>query len=188
MFKGVVSEELFKRLLLIILGIFCLFSFISALVVYKNSQVSLGPHYGAAHVIVTSVKESLIIITVKINLIFYLLTAIGVAILGILYSHRVAGPLVQVKQYAEKLGEGRFDERIRFRKKDAIHYLASEFNEMAKGCQERTGILASELNKLEEDLLLLNSMPDKSEEKIELIKKIRKVDVEIRDMHQTLIL
>jgi methyl-accepting chemotaxis protein len=183
--KVLVTEEGFKRrLVLIILGIFLFFSLISALVLYRNLQVPLSPHYGATVTILTQAKDSLVTETIKINLIFYFLIAIGVALLGILYSHRIAGPLVRVKQYAARLGEGRFDERISFREKDAIHSLALVLNEMAEGCEDRSRQFLAELQELEDGLKLLSSLPDESEEKVELIKRLRELDAKIREDHK----
>jgi methyl-accepting chemotaxis protein len=189
MLKGTITEKGFKRrLVLIILGIFLFFSLISALVLYRSLHVPLSPHYGATVSILTQAKESLVIRTIEVNFIFYFLIAIGVALLGILYSHRIAGPLVRVKQYAAMLGEGRFDERISFREKDAIHKLAIELNEMAKECEGRTKLLASQLRELEDGLKLLSSLPDESEEKAELIKRLLELDAKIREGHKKIII
>jgi signal transduction histidine kinase len=107
-----------------------------------------------------------------------------VTLLGIVYSHRIAGPLFRVKQYAAMLGEGRFDERISFREKDAVHKLAIELNEMAKECEDRTKLFVSELQELEDGLKLLSSLPDESEDKVELIKRLRELDAKIREDHK----
>jgi hypothetical protein len=186
MFKGIVTKKVFRKLLLIILGIFCFFSLMSALVVYQTSHMPLSPHDEATYTIITRVKESLIAKTIIINLVFYLFTAIGVAFLSVLYSHRIAGPLFKVKKYAAMLGEGKYDESIRFRKKDAVHTLASALNEVAQGCQAKTDRFVTELKKLEEGLLLLNSLPDKSKEKYNLIKKLRELDAKIKEDNQKL--
>lgn len=179
MFKGMIAGKGFRKLLLVILGIFCFFSLMSALVVYQTSHIPLSPHYGATYTILTRVKESLIAKTIIINLVFYIFTAVGIAFLGVLYSHRIAGPLFKVKKYAARLGDGNFDERILFRKKDAVHALATALNEVSRGCQDRTDRFVAELNKLEEGLLLLDSLPDKSQEKDRLIQKLRELDAKI---------
>jgi len=184
MSEGIVKEGNFKRLLLTIFGIFVFCSLVSALVVYERLHVELSPHYGAAISLLTQVKESLIITSIKINLIFYFLIAIGVALLGILYSHRIAGPLFRVRQYAALLGEGRFGARISFREKDALHSLSSVLNEMAEGCQGRAELFASQLSELQDGLATLGSLPDGSEEKTELIRRLRQLDRRIRDDNQ----
>jgi methyl-accepting chemotaxis protein len=184
MFKGIVAGGGFKKLLLIILGIFLFSGLISALVVYKSSHIPLSPHYGATYTNLTRVKESLVIKTIKINIIFYALAAVGVSLLGILYSHRIAGPLFKVKQYAAVLGAGLFEERIRFRRNDAIHTLATVLNEAAEACQNRTDQIVAELKELEGDLSSLDSLPDKSKEKSELIKGLRELDSRIKEDNQ----
>ena len=135
--EGTIKEGNFKWLLLKIFGIFLVFSLVSALVIYERLHVDLSPHYGAAISLLTQAKESLIITSIEINLIFWILIAVGITLLGILYSHRIAGPLFRVRRYAAALGEGRFDERISFREKDALHTLSSALNEVAAGCQGR---------------------------------------------------
>ncbi len=170
----------FNKTLLKILGIFILFSLLSTWVLYKNLHIPLGPHYAAAHYSIAQLKDSLILKTIIINLGFFVFTAVGVSLLGIFYSHRIAGPLFKVKQYARILGGGAFNERICFRKKDAIHTLATELNEMAQSCQDRTDLFVSKLKELEEGIRLLNSLPDESKEKTELIRRIQALDSSIR--------
>lgn len=172
MLKGVLAQKGFKRLPLVLLGLFFFFSLISALVLYKNLQAPISPHYGAAHMVLTQIRDSLAIKTVTIDLIFYVFTAIGVILFGILYSHKVAGPLFKVKRYAAVLGEGRFEERIRFRKKDAVHDLAEVLNETAKACQDKKERFAVNLKEIEEGLLTLSSMSDKPAEQLELINNL----------------
>lgn len=180
----IIEERSFKRLVVIIFGIFVFFGIASAIFLYTNLHVPLIPHYGAAHTVVTEVKDSLIIETLKVNLILYLLITLGVLVLGIFYSHRIAGPLLRVKQYAASLALGSFDDRIRFRKKDAVHALASVLNEMAKGCEERINEFVTELTMLEDSLLALDSLSEKSEENEAIIKKLQEVDAKIKVNNQ----
>ena len=81
MSEGIIKGGNFKWLLLTILAVFLFFSLVSALVIYERLHVDLSPHYGATISLLTQVKESLIITTIKINLIFYLLIAVGVTLL-----------------------------------------------------------------------------------------------------------
>ena len=180
MFKGTITAKQIRRLLPMILGLFLFFSSVAAAVLYYSLQVPLSPHYGAAITVITQVKESLVQDTVIINLVFFLATAAGVVLLGILYSHRIAGPLFKVKQHAAALGEGRFDGRIRFRQKDAVHSLASVLNEMAAACRDRTRRFSSDLEALEEKLRLLDSLPQGSKDQSEMMERIRTLDAEIQ--------
>ena len=181
MLKSVIAEKGFKKLILILLGLFFLSSLISALVLYKNLQTPISPHYGAAHMILTQVRESLAVKTITINLIFFILIAIGIILLCILYSHRIAGPLFKVKQYAATLGEGRFEERIRFRKKDAVHDLADVLNETAKACQDKKERFRADLKELEEGLKALSAVSDKPGEQAKVINNLLAIDAKIRE-------
>jgi signal transduction histidine kinase len=180
MSEGIIKGGNFKWLLLTILVIFFFFSLVSALITYERLHVDLSPHYGAAISLLSQVKESLIITSIGIHLIFYLLIAIGVTVLGIFYSHRIAGPLFRVRKYAAALGEGRFHERINFRKKDALHDLSSVLNEIAEGCQDRSELLTSQLRELQDGLSTLGSLSGSSEEKVELIRRLRQLDTRIK--------
>lgn len=184
--EGTIKEGNFKWLLLKIFGIFLVFSLVSALVIYERLHVPLSPHYGAAISLLTQVKESLIITSIEINLIFWILIAVGITLLGILYSHRIAGPLFRVRRYAAALGEGRFDERISFREKDALHTLSSTLNEVAAGYQGREKRFACQLRELQDGLLSLGSLSDSSPEKVELMRRLRELDTRIKDDSQEL--
>ena len=181
MSQRIITEGYLERFLLIVLVMFLFFSLMSALVLYKSLHLPLSHHYGAIHVMVTQLNESLIIKTITINLFFFLLTTIGMILLGIFYSHRIVGPLFRVKKFSAVLGEGKFDERISFRKKDAIHTLSSELNEMAKGCQDNVTLLISGLHELKDTVTLLASVPYKSKKRDELLKKLQKLDERMKE-------
>jgi len=184
--KGAIKEENFKWLLPTIFGFFFFFSLLSTLLIYETLHVPLSPHYGAAISRLTQVKESLIITSIGINLIFWMLIAVGIALLGIFYSHRIAGPLFRVRQYAAAMGEGGFDQKISFREKDVLHTLSSALNEVAEEYQEREKRFACQLRELQEGLLSLGSLSDSSPEKVELMRRIRELDARIKDHSQEL--
>ena len=183
---GTIKKGKFKWLLLTIFGIFLIFSLLSALVIYERLHVPLSPHYGAAISLLTQAKESLIITSIEINFIFWILIAVGITLLGILYSHRIAGPLSRVRRYAAALGEGRFDQRISFREKDVLHTLSSTLNEVAEGYQGRERRFACQLRELQDGLLSLGSLSDSSPEKVELMRRLRDLDTRIKDDSQEL--
>jgi methyl-accepting chemotaxis protein len=184
--RGTIKEGDFKWLLLSIFGIFLVFSLVSALIIYERLHVPLSPHYGATISLLTEVKESLIITSIGINLIFWLLIAVGITLLGILYSHKIAGPLFRVRRYAEALGEGRFDQRISFREKDVLHTLSTALNQVAEGYEGREKRFACQLRELQDTLLSLGSLSDSSPERIELMRRLRELDGRIKDYSQEL--
>lgn len=77
-----------------------------------------------------SIKSLIIVIPI----IFIVLTLIV-----ILLSHRIAGPLIRLKQIMGKVGKGDFSVMLKFRKNDEIHDVADSFNEMIEGLKEKYG-------------------------------------------------
>jgi methyl-accepting chemotaxis protein len=184
--RGTIREGGFKWLLLSIFGIFLVSSLVSALVMYERLHVPLSPHYGATISLLTQVKESLILTSIEINLIFLILIAVGITLLGILYSHKIAGPLFRVRKYAAALGAGRFDQRISFREKDVLHPLATALNEVAEEYEGREKRFACRLRELEDALLSLGSLSDSAPEKVELMRRLRELDRRIKADSQEL--
>ncbi len=180
MLKEGMATAGFRRLLPVLLAMYVFFSLGTAAVLYFRLRVPLSPHYGAAVTIITRVRDALARDVILIDLVFFVAAAAGVLVLGVLYSHRVAGPLFKVKRYAAEMAEGRFDARIRFRRKDAVHELADALNRVAASWAERTGRLDAGLRALEENLRMLEQVPEHSPDRSRIMKQIGLLDAEIR--------
>ena len=50
---------------------------------------------------------------------------------SIFLTHKISGPLFKLTQYMDELKRGNLTARIKFRKFDEVHYLATHFNELA---------------------------------------------------------
>ena len=59
------------------------------------------------------------------------------AALVIYISHRIAGPLFRLKMYMEKVENGDYSVKLKFRKNDAIHDVADSFNNMVVGIKDK---------------------------------------------------
>lgn len=70
--------------------------------------------------------DTIVVYLIGANLIFLLITAV----LGLLFSHRVAGPLYHFKRIFKEVKKGNLDARIHLRPKDEFKDVAAEFNEM----------------------------------------------------------
>jgi methyl-accepting chemotaxis protein len=73
-------------------------------------------------------------------------------LLSIRRSHRVVGPMINLRRRMAELGEGRFDTRVQLRADDALQPLADAFNEMAAKLEARDTSLRGRIQKLEEEL------------------------------------
>ncbi len=178
---SVVKKGFLKSLLTFMVIILLFFILLSAIFCYRSLSYDLSPHYGATYALITRIKDSLAIITLKINIIFYLLIAAGVGALGILYTHRIAGPLVRVKQFARSADGQGYGEELSFRDKDAITPLAEEINGTLVGYRERLAGFSGELKALEETLTLAERVSSDGAMDSAIIEDIRRVEGKLRE-------
>ena len=68
----------------------------------------------------------IILILVIFSFIFLIITTL----IGVVFSHRVAGPLYKLNLVMTKIKEGNLEERAKFRPNDEFFETANNFNEM----------------------------------------------------------
>jgi nitrogen fixation/metabolism regulation signal transduction histidine kinase len=182
----VIRKGYLTRLLLLILGVFIIGTVLSTIYLYLDIYRPLNTHYSAILSIITEIKETLIIKTLSINAFFYLLISAGIAILGILYTHRIAGPLHRIKLYAKMIGEGRLDTEIKFRHKDAIHSFGESFNDMTKSYSDRVTVLTSEIQQFKDAIAEIKSLTEDGKDTEFAMKKVLEQDSRIRNLLNTI--
>jgi methyl-accepting chemotaxis protein len=179
---GIISKGYLTRFILLVICIFLFGITISTLYLYLDIYRPLNTHYSAILSILTEIKESLIINTIKINAFFYLMIFLGIVILGIIYTHRIAGPLHRIKIQVKSISEGRLDTNIKFRRKDAIHQFAESLNELTKTYNNNVSMLISETQRLKETLTELKSQTEKGEDTEIALEKVFDVDSRIKKL------
>jgi hypothetical protein len=113
------QKDFAGRLILLMLGVFSAFTLLSVAYLYFDMYRPLSTHYSAVVSIVTDMRETLLIKTLTINAVSFVLIFAGILILGVLYTHRIAGPMYRVNVIAKEVAQGNLDAKITFRKKDA---------------------------------------------------------------------
>jgi len=181
----IIGKGYLTRLLLFIFCIFIIGSSVSALYLYLDIYKPLSSHYSAVLSIITEIRDSLLIKSIKITAIFYLLILAGIVILGIIYSHRIAGPLYRIKLSAKSIGEGRLDTNIKFRRNDTIHSFANVFNEMTENYNDMVTMLNSEIQQLKVATTELKTLAEKGEDTEIAVKKVLDLDSRVKDLLKT---
>ncbi len=105
-------------------------TFISILVIHYfmlSSLVNFTHEEAQAIIGRELIKASITPLVIIVPIIFVIMSVIVIFI-----SHRIAEPLVRLKQCMEKVGQGDFSTRLQFRKRDAIDDVADSFNEMVE--------------------------------------------------------
>lgn len=81
------------------------------------------------------------------------LVAAGLVVLHSLYfSHRIFGPIIQLKHIRERIEEGDLSARLQLRKRDLLREVESNLNEMLDSYEEKIGTI----RRLEEESALLS--------------------------------
>ncbi len=55
------------------------------------------------------------------------------SLIGIFYSHKIAGPLFRVKRICDELAKGNLNQHVKFRKGDEFHDIAESLNKVING-------------------------------------------------------
>lgn len=175
------KDNFLRNFLVILLTVFFVLTAVSASVLYFQTHRSLATHYSAIISIVTELKTSIVEKTIRINIVFFLLIAAGAAVLSLLYSHRIAGPLYRIKQSAKSISQGMLDTEIRLRSKDAVSSFADSVNEMTQQYREKVTVLSSDIGELREAITELKTCREGAKETEDAIKKILVIDNKIKE-------
>jgi methyl-accepting chemotaxis protein len=177
-----INKEHPKRLFILLLGVFILFTAASAVYLYLDIYKPLSTHYSAIVSIVSDIHETLIVKTLKINLLFFALIAAGILILGILYTHRICGPLKRIKIFAKAVSEGRLDTRVSFREKDAIHPFGDTFNDMMEAQSNTVKKLSAETKELKSAVRELKTLSDEGKDIGSGMERVSEIDKRIKEV------
>ncbi len=121
----------------------------SALYIFME-RVTLPASYGGTVAGIAGYKAMVLKKSALIYALFTLLMLTGVTLVGVVYSHRVAGPLERVKAAARELAKRNFGADVRFRKHDVVHPLAESLNRMTGRYKARHARLLESAKLLEE--------------------------------------
>ncbi len=148
----IINKGFSGKLLLLVLGVFIVFTLLSASYIYLDMYRPLSTHYSAIVSIISDIHETLAIKTFKINAVSFFLIFAGILVLGILYTHRIVGPLQRVRIFAKIVTAGKMNAKMTFRKKDAIQPFKNSFNKMTEKHTERLVRINSEVQALKVSL------------------------------------
>lgn len=124
---------------MVLLGVALAFMVLSAFYYLRYSQGSLAMKFfyvtGEAG---SGLQETtLFALVLPCLIVSAALSAVVTLMLGLLYSHRIAGPLYHLKRVLHEVREGRLNQELRFRKGDEFHELATEVTQTIAWFREK---------------------------------------------------
>jgi methyl-accepting chemotaxis protein len=102
----------------------------------------IGPTYGEGFRMLAELNRDILYKSLIIYGSTVLVTMICIALITLLYSHRVAGPVYRLRQFAGRIGGGDVSGRVTLRQGDVVQPLAGEMNGMNEAFRQTvTGIM-----------------------------------------------
>ncbi|MBI5586942.1 MAG: methyl-accepting chemotaxis protein [Deltaproteobacteria bacterium] len=104
------------------------------LFLYYATSKDLGDSYGRAIYLINDLKIRIFpLIFASFYSIFILVViTTAIAVISVLYSHKIAGPIYRLEKNLELIGSGDLTVNTRFRRTDQLFVLADEINAMVR--------------------------------------------------------
>ncbi len=154
----------------------CFFTLVGALALtiflYFVVSKSLGGSYGEAIYTIYDLKIRIfpLIFSSFYTISILALVTLSIAVISMLFSHKIAGPIYRLEKNLELIGSGDLTVNTKFRDNDQLTVLEEDMNEMVRSlnhkvrasedallelqrCEERLSILLDDKNAGEKDLL-----------------------------------
>ena len=107
-----------------------------------------GTSYGETFRSLASIRQQLLSLSLGIYLLVSLLILVGIAIISLLYSHRIVGPLYRLGVIARAVRNGDLRQQARLRKNDMVTPLADELNAFCAQYRDTIGALQEKTEEL----------------------------------------
>ncbi len=119
-------------LLLVLLNAAIFYSY-----VHENYEMflELTPMSNEARELLTTELREIVIRLVALSVVFIG----GIGVVGLVLSHRAAGPMYAFRRVFRQIREGNAQARIQLRPKDHFQQVAAEFNQMMDSIQQKGG-------------------------------------------------
>ncbi len=148
-------------------------------VLYFFLSQPTGPSYGETFRSLASIRQQLLSLSLGIYLLVSLLILAGIAIISLLYSHRIVGPLYRLGVIARAVRNGDLRQQARLRKNDTVTPLADELNAFCGQYRDTIATLQKKTAELSEIAATLCASEDQ-ERSTELKRQIAVQAAEMR--------
>lgn len=135
----------------------------TAAVFWLMMRRQIGPTYGEGFRMLAELNRDIFYKSLVIYGSTVLVTMFCIALITLLYSHRVAGPVYRLRQFAGRIGGGDVSGRVTLRQSDAVHQLAMEMNAMNETFRQTVTGVRRELDILDKEAGRLETATDKTD-------------------------
>jgi len=164
-----------KSMLVVLIGLL-----LTILMLHFSFYKEHGNSYAESYKLFSNLKNELLRKSVFIYLSSSLLIVVGVAVISLLYSHRVAGPLYRLEMFARRVASGDLTQIVRLRQSDVIHPMADDLNSIVSSLKETVAEIESGTEELKEAAAGLHA--DSGKDFADALESMSEKTEEIKDI------
>lgn len=155
---NIVNTALRTKLIIATISILAFVVLSSVGFFYYYTDQELGETYAQKVFALPQFKTIIVRNSLYIYTLFALVATVGIAVIVILYTHRIVGPLIRMERLMGQISEGNFEEVARFRKGDAVHPLADALQDVEIRYKERWGIIRDLIHEMHRDSIEMQEL------------------------------
>lgn len=180
----IITSDYTRKLVIKCIVIFVIGAILTGAIFYLSIYKNHGTSYAENFRIISDLKSQIFHKSIYIYLFSSFFIIAGIIFISILYSHRIAGPVYRLENFALKISNGNLSTQIKLRQKDAIHSLANELNNLVVKYKELLIQLELKSKDVRNAVLLIEkSINEASSQKLkENIIKVSESIAEIKKM------
>lgn len=118
---------------------------------YYYTDSKLGETYAQKIFMLPQFEAIIIRNSMYIYALFAFIATLGIAVIVILHTHRVVGPLIRMERLMEKMSTGDFEETVSFRKMDAVYPLADALQNVGTKYKESYSVIRESIYAMHKD-------------------------------------
>jgi methyl-accepting chemotaxis protein len=149
-----------RSALIILLG-----AAITVAILYFSMNRGPGGSYAESYNVIAGLRQEMLHKSLVIYASISCLIIIGIVVISLLYSHRIAGPLHRLEMAARRIAGGDFTERVKLRQEDVIHPMADDLNGLAAAYSDTVNTLEARTAELRRAVSELSALPGAASER-----------------------
>lgn len=121
---------------------------LTGIIFLVSFQQTAGSSYSETFQLLSNIKQHIFLKTITIYFTGFVFIVVGIVLISLLYSHRIAGPVYRLTEFTKQLATGDFSNTVTLRENDTIKPLSGELNNLVEFYKNSTNSLLKSLEEI----------------------------------------
>jgi nitrogen fixation/metabolism regulation signal transduction histidine kinase len=121
---------------------------LTGIIFLLSFQQTSGSSYSETFQLLSNIKQHIFLKTIIIYFTGFVFIVVGIVLISLLYSHRIAGPVHRLTEFTKQVSAGDFSNTVTLRENDSIKTLSAELNTLVLFYKDATNALQSSLEEI----------------------------------------